>query len=126
MNSVIKKEQIHQTDKSIILKKHKELIKLNLKSITMITCDGYISTLSFLDNRKPISVSKLLKEFEKELTPYGFFRISKNTLVNINHIYSFNNNSQRLVCMVNNHNAKVSLRKVPQLKKLLIEHKAFI
>ncbi len=115
----MKKDYFNQNDKRIVLKDRNAIIPVDLKNITIITCDGYLSMLYFLDNRKPISVSKLLKKFEEELTPNGFFRVNRNTLVNIKNVYSFQNRSNRTVTMVDNHKISVSFRKIPQFRKLL-------
>jgi len=113
------KEYINQTDKKVVLKMRNTFIQMDMKSITIIMCDGYLSTLYFLNEQKQISVSKLLKDFEKELAPYGFFRVNRNTLVNVNNIYSIQNGNSRIVTMVDNHKICVSFRKITQLRKLL-------
>jgi two-component system LytT family response regulator len=107
---------MNRKDKKIILKERNTIIQVDIESITMIVCEGYLSTICFL-NEKRISVSKLLKDFETELIPYGFFRVNRNTLVNLKHIYSFQNGCKRLITMVDGNKIIVSFRKISQFKK---------
>ncbi|MCF8362748.1 MAG: LytTR family transcriptional regulator DNA-binding domain-containing protein [Prolixibacteraceae bacterium] len=43
-------------------------------------------TTFYIANQKPIVVSRNIKEFEKELIPYNFFRTHQSYLVNLEHI----------------------------------------
>ena len=115
----MKKDYLEQRDKKVVLKEQNNLIQVDMKDITVITCDGYLSTIFFLNDQKPISVSKLLKDFELELEPFGFFRANRNTLVNLRNVYSFQGSCKRIVTLVDNQKICVSFRKVPQLKSLL-------
>ena len=79
----MKKDYLIQIGKKVLLKGQNTIIQVEMKNITMISCEGYLSTLYFLNDQKPISVSRLLKDFELELEPFGFFRANRNTLVNL-------------------------------------------
>jgi DNA-binding LytR/AlgR family response regulator len=114
----MKKDYLNQNDKKVVLKERNSMIQVDIKNITLIVCEGYLSTLYFLNDQKPIKVSKLLKDFELELVPFGFFRINRNTIVNLQNVYSFHGSCNRLVTMVDNQKVYVSFRKISQFKKL--------
>ncbi len=107
----------NQNDKKVILKERNVFTQVDMKRITIIVCEGYLSTLYFLNDQKPISVSRLLKDFERELSPYGFFRVNRNTIVNINNVYSFKGN--RILTMIDNHKIFVSCRRAQLFKRFL-------
>ena len=58
---------------------------INIENIIYIKCEDHVSTL-FLNNGIKIHEVKTLREFEKELSDIGFFRIRDNTIINGNYI----------------------------------------
>ncbi len=77
---------INQNDIKITLKEKGKTHRVLLKNISYIQCESYLSTVYFINEKKPIAVAKLLKKFEEELSIYGFARICRNTLVNIKNV----------------------------------------
>lgn len=114
----MKKDYKNQNDRKVVLKEQGAITQVEMKSITVIICDGYLSTLHFLSEQKKITVSKLLKDFEAELTPYGFFRVNRNTLVNMNNIYSLQSGDKRIITLVNNQKILVSSRRISNFRKV--------
>ncbi len=110
---------ISQIDRKVLLKGQCISYQVEMKDISLISCDGYISTVYFINDQKPISVSKLLKDFESELESFGFFRANRNTLINVKNITSFQGSNKRIVTMSNNQKICVSCRKTPILNKIL-------
>ncbi len=53
---------------------------LDIDKIGYIECRGYISII-YTDDGKKLSVAKLLKNFEEELSEFGFIRINRSHLV---------------------------------------------
>ena len=73
-----------QTGKKITTKGDKTKF-INVENIIYIKCEDYLSTI-FLNNNTEIVEVKKLREFEKELSEIGFFRIRNNTIINGNYI----------------------------------------
>ena len=73
-----------QTGKKIMTKGDKKKF-INIEDIMYIKCKDYLSTI-FLNNGIKIHEVKTLREFEKELSELGFFRIRDNTIINVNYI----------------------------------------
>ena len=74
-----------QVGKRISIKEKSSAHYVNIEDILYIECVGYLSTL-FLIEGKLFCVSKLLKEYEKNLSEYSFLRVNYYTLVNPKHI----------------------------------------
>ncbi|MEO6723019.1 MAG: LytTR family DNA-binding domain-containing protein [Ferruginibacter sp.] len=71
----------------------------------------------YFTNRKPILASKVLKEFEEELAPFGFLRTHKSHLVNrkyVAHVAPDGN-----IIMNDDSRAEISRRKKTEVLKLL-------
>ncbi len=64
---------------------------------------------------------KVLKEFDEMLSDYGFFRIHRTHLVNLNHIKRFAKQDGGFVMMTNNDMIPVSSRSRERLLKLFDE-----
>jgi len=83
---------------------------LNISEILYLQCDGYLTTI-YLTDRESISISKLLKDFEKELGKYGFLRANHNTLVNTRYISALQLNKQGKSIYIRDVEVKISRRK---------------
>lgn len=105
--------------KRIILRKKGEVSVIELESITHIVADSYICTIYTEDEQH--AISKLLKDFENELTDYGFVRISRNILVNTLYIKAITGGETRKICLKNNVQLKVSRRKMWIIRKFFSE-----
>jgi two-component system, LytTR family, response regulator len=74
--------------KRIVLSTSEGMHVIDIRDIIRCESDDYY-TRFFVKDRKPIMVSKTLKEHEELLTEYGFLRPHKSHLVNIRYIKSF-------------------------------------
>ncbi|MDR3046451.1 MAG: LytTR family transcriptional regulator DNA-binding domain-containing protein [Bacteroidales bacterium] len=81
----------------------------------MIQCTGL--TTIFITDGKPMSSSKILKKYEKDLSEYGFIRINHNTLVNSIFITKVSISKQERLVFIQNTPIEVSKRRVKSLKK---------
>ena len=88
---------------------------LPLKDITHISCSGSLSTV-YIVSRKPIRVSKLLKELEKELEDKGFVRINHNTIVNFNRLEHIKLEKDRLL-VLDKEEFTISRRKMHKVRE---------
>mgnify|MGYP000855914148 CR=1 FL=1 len=112
------KKFLEQNERKVLLKDKDSIYQANMKDITVITCESYLSTVHFLNDQKPISVSKLLKEFENELESFGFFRANRNSLINLRNISSYQGSCKRTITLSDNQKICLSYRKVPLLQRI--------
>ena len=83
-------------DKKIVLKTQDDIHIVSLKDIIQAQSDNNY-TLFHLANTKNVLVSKSLKNFENELSKYGFLRVHQSHLINSAHIASYNRKKQFVV-----------------------------
>jgi two-component system, LytTR family, response regulator len=88
-----------------------------LETGNIIRCEADNNYTRFhFHDRKPLLVSKTLKEFEELLEGHGFIRIHKSHLINKDHIRQLDRNG--MVVMKNGDEIPVSRRKKDSLKGL--------
>ncbi len=114
---IINSDYSYQRNKKLVLKEKNTIKQISLDRITHLTCDGYLTSVYTIDN-KTITVSKLLKNFEIELIPYGFIRANHNALVNVNNIIEIQKGNKRYVVLSNKKEIKVSRRKLCLFKEI--------
>jgi len=74
--------------KRIVLSNSDGMHVFEIKDI--IRCEGDDNyTRFFIQNKKPILISKTLKEYEELLSPHGFQRIHQSHLINMSFVKSF-------------------------------------
>jgi two-component system LytT family response regulator len=83
--------------------------------VRMESCSNY--TNIFFTDRKPILASKVLKEFEEALVPFGFLRTHRSHLVNRKYITRIANDGN--IVMEDLSKAEISRRKKSEVLKLL-------
>lgn len=76
------------SDSTIVLHTEEGLTILKVGDILFLRAQGAY-TLFYLKNNDRVMVSKTLKEWEKTLGEYRFFRIHYSTLVNLDHVKSY-------------------------------------
>lgn len=108
-----------QNDLKITLKEKKKAYRIFIKDISYIQSNSYLCSVYFIDDRKSITVTKLLKEFEIELSKYGFLRISRNTLVNMLNIVVIHNDNTRRIFMNGGATLTISCRNYPKVNRIL-------
>ena len=81
-----------------------------IKNISRIESSSSYSRI-FLTNGQTILVTKLLKDFEEILIPYGFFRVHNSHLINLNYIHKYIRGSGGQVLMENGDLIDVARRK---------------
>lgn len=114
---IIEKDYSCQRDKKLVLKEKNTIKQISMDKITHLICDGYLTSVYTIDN-KTITVSKLLKCFEIELSQYGFIRVNHNALVNVNNIIEFQKGNKRCLILSNKKEVKVSRRKLCLFKEV--------
>lgn len=99
----------------IVLKTKENIFRLKTNEVIYCEADGNYTSI-YLQNEKPILLSKTLKKIEDLLSPFGFMRVHQSFLINPSHIKSLQKNTVKLS---NDAKVKVSRRKKPELMKLL-------
>ena len=75
-------------NRKIVLKTMNNIHLINSRDIIQCAADDCYTIVECIDGEK-IMVSRILKDFDEMLTNYGFFRIHRSHLVNLQHIKSF-------------------------------------
>ncbi len=80
--------------------------------------DNY--TKFFIKNRKPILISKTLKEYEELLTEHDFVRIHQSHLINLAYVKAYVKKDNGYVLMTDDCQLPISQRKREQLQEILL------
>lgn len=81
--------------------------------------DNY--TKFFIKNRKPILISKTLKEYEELLTEHDFVRIHQSHLINLAYVKAYVKKDNGFVLMNDDVQLPISQRKREQLQDVLLK-----
>lgn len=100
-----------QKGQKVIIREKSEIKFIDMEFITHLSCEGYLTTLHTIDSTNFI-VTKLLKEFEYELTDFGFIRVNRSTIVNMAHVSKISNKGKRLIELANNEIVPISRRRM--------------
>lgn len=101
----------NQKDKTIILREKGNVHQIAIEDIVYVECDGYVSTIHTNNKKQPVSCSVLLKEIEEKVEGYGFYRINRNTMVNLKYFKSYISGKKRCFETTTEVEMKVSRRK---------------
>ena len=93
-----------------------ELIEIH--SIIRCKADDNYTEFYFADGSKKL-ISKTLKKIETQLSEYGFLRVHKSHLVNLNHIMSYQKGNSGTLIMSDNSEVKITSSKKVELMGLL-------
>lgn len=106
-----------QADKKIVLKDAESIHVLRIEEIIRCGAEGSYTRFSLSDGRE-ILVSRNLKEYEKLLDSFGFFRAHHSHLVNLQHIRRFDKSDGGTIVMTDKSSLPVSSRR----KEALLKH----
>jgi len=109
-------KDISEGIKKIILKTAESIYMVNIQDIIRCESDDCY-TKFYLTKGKKIMVSNTLKEYEKILSEYGFFRAHQSHMVNLNFMDHFDKKSGGIIIMKDNSKIPVSSRKRNSLLK---------
>lgn len=93
-----------------------DLIEIN--KIISCKADNNYTEFSFIDGSK-ILISKTLRKVEEQLKDYGFLRVHKKYMVNLNHIKSYQKGKMGSLIMVDNSEIIITASKKTLLMELL-------
>lgn len=77
-----------QSKKKIILKTFDNVYLVKVKDIVYVASDGRYSTI-YLESGEQVIVSNTLKHYDELLRDFGFYRVHKSYLINLEHIHRF-------------------------------------
>jgi len=106
-----------QKGRTIILKSSRKIRQINIEDIVYISCDSYLISIHFVNQKKSEIFSKPLKEMEKELSNFHFLRINRKELINMKYFKSYNNNDSKKITLLTGLELSVSRRKWSTIKK---------
>lgn len=106
------------TEKKIVLKTSDAIHLVKISSIIRCEASGNY-TQFFFDGRKPLMVSKPLKDFDEILSESSFFRCHQSHLININRIDHINKRDGFAVVLTDGSNIPVATRKKDSLMGVL-------
>jgi len=108
-----------KTKQKIILKNEQEIRVIYLENLISVGVQDYLCTFTS-ENLPDFTCTHTLANIEK-LLPENFIRISRNTIVNIENVISFNK-KQRKILLSNNMEYRIAVRKLDiLLKRLQVE-----
>ncbi len=107
---------ITNNNPKIVLKTAENIYVVNVQNIVHCESDNNYTTL-YLNDKQKIIISKTLKEFEHLLKDFGFLRVHRSNLININYIMRFDK-EKNLLYMQDNSKIQVSFRKKEELIKI--------
>ncbi len=96
--------------KKIVLKTAESIHLVQVDDIVRLESTGNYSRFHFT-SRKPLLVSKTLKEFDEMLNPYGFMRVHQSHLINLDHILQYEKSDGGSIILSDNQPVPVSVRK---------------
>lgn len=119
------KRTIMETTKPITIhiKDGRVTHRISVKNLIYIHCDCYICTIITL-NGHHYSCSKPLSYFTNLLQPPHFVRISRNKLINIEHVSAVKSGdkNRKIAIMSNGEELEIAFRRWRELKEALITH----
>lgn len=106
--------QLTKDSKKIVLNTHDKIHIVAINEIIRCEADANYTTFTLL-SKKPVVISKPLKEYDEMLSPYGFFRCHNSHLVNLAMIDRLEKREGGVLIMKDNSEAMVSSRKYSEL-----------
>lgn len=105
--------------KKIILKTAENIYLIDVADIIRCESDGAY-TRFYLNDGKKIMISKVIKDYEEMLHDYGFLRVHKSHIINLNFIDRFEK-TDGLIVLKDQSSIPVSVRKKESLLKIFEE-----
>jgi two-component system, LytTR family, response regulator len=106
-------------NKKIVLKTAQSIHLVDLKKVIRCEASNNYTIFYVTDQKKPIVVSRTLKEFETILAPYDFIRIHHSHLINIQYMDRFDKDEGGIVVMQNGTQLPVSQNRLQGLINFL-------
>jgi two-component system, LytTR family, response regulator len=102
------------TDKKISLPTATGLMYVDIKEIIRCQADNYCTWFHFT-NRPKMLVTRTLKEYDAQLSPFGFVRVHASHLINLKHVTQYHRGRGGWLIMSDGSNVDVSQQKKDEL-----------
>ncbi len=119
INNLVKLSNVLSGDARIALTTTEGIYMKKIRSIIYIQADGNYTKFFLDDGKRPILISRTLKDFEEQLKDAGFVRTHSSYLINLAHLESFHPKDSGHVVMSNGEVLPVSVRKKSNLMNAL-------
>jgi two-component system LytT family response regulator len=106
-----------RSKKKIILKTFDNIYLVKVSDIICCESDGRYSTF-YLQSGDKVIVSNALKYYQDILSEFGFYRVHKSFLINMEHIQRFEKSEGGYIILTNNLKIPVASRKKEELLEL--------
>lgn len=103
-----------QASKKLLLNEKTRTHFVDIKDISHLSCEGYLTIIHI--NSKQITISKQLKMFEDELSGLCFFRVNRNTIINLTHTKMFCFKPSPFIELNNGCKFRISRRRISKIK----------
>jgi len=114
-------ESVKAVSPRITLSTIDDLRIVDVNDIVRLQADGNYTTVFEVDGTKTM-ISKSLKEFEKQLIPYNFYRTHQSHLVSISKVKSYLKSEGGFLLMEDGSEVPVSVRKKAEVVAFLKNH----
>jgi len=108
--------------KKLVLSTLEMVHLVDLKDIIICKSEANYSKF-FLVNQREIIISKTLKEYEDQLSGFGFLRIHRSYLINLHHLTGFDKREGGAVIMSNGMKLPVAVRKREEFMRIFDQWK---
>lgn len=105
-------------NKKLILKSSDHIHAVNVKEIVRCESEGNYTRFMLSDGRKLLA-TKILKEFDEMLQPYGFFRVHQSHLINVDFFETYKKADGGTIIMSDKSKIPLASRKKEAFLKLL-------
>ncbi|HRH10200.1 MAG TPA: LytTR family DNA-binding domain-containing protein, partial [Bacteroidia bacterium] len=105
-------------NKKLILKSSDHIHAVNVKDIVRCESEGNYTRFMLSDGRKLLA-TKILKEFDEMLQPYGFFRVHQSHLINVDFFETYKKADGGTIIMSDKSKIPLASRKKEAFLKLL-------
>lgn len=110
-------KSISDKPKKIVLKTAENIYLIDVNDIIRCESDGAY-TLLYISDGKKIMISKVIKDYEEMLQEYGFMRVHKSHIINLNFIDRFEKADGGSIILKDQSSIPVSVRKKESLLKI--------
>ena len=113
-------ETREKKQKKIVLKEMETHHVIQVDDIILCVAEGSYTRI-YIKNQKDIIVSKHLKEYESLLEPFGFVRVHRSHLINLDKVLRYDKSDGGVLQMEEGLTVAVSVRKKDKLSQMLKE-----
>ncbi len=101
----------------LVIRNQRNIYKVKLDEINYLRCTSYKTTIHLMDgsNRE---VCAPLKDFEILLSPKGFVKVHRNTLVNMKAVIEVSNSTELKAVLINGISIEIAYRRFKSFKTL--------